>query len=528
MEPSQSSSSIVRSLLAYCTELSAIAKVALFLALVYFLWRLTRFSVIPALHPDEPQEYPYWIPAVGHLFSFFQDSDRLLAQARIYFGNTRDPFAVTVAGRKLYVLTKATDVSEAYRNIKNLSFNVFVQEMLRTIGCTNFCVEELYRALPPDKDGFPNPQSKPLAVLARDMHIQQLYPGDYLDALGKDFDRYFDHHFNRDTILQECSYAEAGPENSLSVPLLVWCSDTLVRAGQEAYFGRLLEEIDPKYTWKFLHWDDISYQLQFQYPKWLSSKMHKGKDELVQGMLKYLDTPQEKRSGDAWFVKAIEDELNALNLTIYDISVVMVTIYWGINTNTRKAAFWLLGFILQDPELYHSLCEEIQPAFSQGSSSFTPDAHYLLEKCPRLNAAWDETVRMSAFSASVRHVLEDTVIGGKLLRKGSRLMIPYRQLHFDQSVFGAEVDSFKPDRFIKDKTLTRGGSWRPFGGGTTQCPGRYAAKQVVLSFVAMLLKRFHVELDGPQKLPEPQLGKPVLGIVASKGDLRVRITPRTP
>jgi cytochrome P450 len=203
----------------------------------------------------------------------------------------------------------------------------------------------------------------------------------------------------------------------------------------------------------------------------------------------------------------------------------MVTIYWGINTNTRKAAFWMLNFILHEPDLYQILCEEIQAVFIDGAE--TPDHPTLLEKCPRLNAAWDETIRMSAFSASVRHVLEDTVIGGKLLRKGSRLMIPYRQLHFDQSVFGSNIDQFQSDRFLKDKTLKRGGSWRPFGGGTTQCPGRYAAKLVVLSFIAMLFKRFHVEIDGSQKEPEPQLGKPVLGIVASKGDLRVRVTPRT-
>ena len=184
----------------------------------------------------------------------------------------------------------------------------------------------------------------------------------------------------------------------------------------------------------------------------------------------------------------------------------------------------MLAYILHDPELYDGLVEEIQPAFDDDAK--TPNTHYLLERCTRMNAAWDETIHMSAFSASVRHVTEDTVIGGKLLRKGSRLMIPYRQLHFDESVFGSDIHSFKPNRFLEDENLTRGGSWRPFGGGTTQCPGRFAAKQVVVSFVAILLKRFHVQVDGPQQFPEGQLGKPVLGIMASKGELQVRITPR--
>lgn len=32
---------------------------------------------------------------------------------RDYFGNTREPFAITVAGSQIYVITKPKDVSEA-------------------------------------------------------------------------------------------------------------------------------------------------------------------------------------------------------------------------------------------------------------------------------------------------------------------------------------------------------------------------------------------------------------------------------
>ena len=228
------------------------------------------------------------------------------------------------------MLTKASDVAEAYRNIRTLSFNVFVQEMLKTAGNSPFCVHAMYDPLPADKPGFPNPNSKPLATLARDMHLQQLYPGKYLDLLGQDFDRIFDRHLHVENILQTCTYAQARDgRNSAVMPLMVWCSDVFTRAGQEAYFGPLLEQIDPDMTWKFLDFDELSYQIQFQYPKWLSSKMHKAKEALVADLMEYFDTPQEQRHGDAWFVKAMEDEMRALKLSTYDMSVMMVTIYWG-------------------------------------------------------------------------------------------------------------------------------------------------------------------------------------------------------
>lgn len=141
---------------------------------------------------------------------------------------------------------------------------------------------------------------------------------------------------------------------------------------------------------------------------------------------------------------------------------------------------------------------------------------------------WNETIRMSAYSASVRFITEDTIIGGKVLRKGNRLMIPYRQLHFDQGIFGSTAESFDHERFLKNVNLTQSNNWRPFGGGNTMCPGRYVAKRSVLLFIAMLLQRFDIEMDGYQPIPAAEEGKPVLGIMSIKEneDLRVRLTPR--
>ena len=62
--------------------LSVTAKLGLGLGLLLLFWRLIRFSILPLFHPSDPQEYPYWLPGIGHLFSFFRDSDKLLARGR--------------------------------------------------------------------------------------------------------------------------------------------------------------------------------------------------------------------------------------------------------------------------------------------------------------------------------------------------------------------------------------------------------------------------------------------------------------
>ena len=180
--------------------------------------------------------------------------------------------------------------------------------------------------------------------------------------------------------------------------------------------------------------------------------------------------------------------------------------------------------MLFEPELLAVIRDETTPAFANGTLL---DAQYLEKYCPRLNGIWYETVRLTAYASSIRTVTEDTIIRETVFRKGNRIMIPNRQLHFDRGIYGDDVDSFRSIRFLENKNLLRSLSWRAFGGGATLCPGRYVARQSVITFVAMLLQRYEIELARPQTMPRLEEGYPVLGLMGSKegDDLVVRLRP---
>lgn len=78
----QLSDGLLRSSVKSISKLHIPISIGLCLGLSLLFWRLVRFTILPLLRPRDPQEYPYWLPGVGHLFSFFQDSDQLLARAR--------------------------------------------------------------------------------------------------------------------------------------------------------------------------------------------------------------------------------------------------------------------------------------------------------------------------------------------------------------------------------------------------------------------------------------------------------------
>lgn len=189
-----------------------------------------------------------------------------------------------------------------------------------------------------------------------------------------------------------------------------------------------------------------------------------------------------------------------------------------------------MSYLLHDPTLLNSIQEETKPAFDGGKVEMA----CLLNSSPRLNALFDEVLRLTNSSSSVRSVVSEAVVGNFIFRAGTKVIIPYRQLHFDQAVFGENAHELDAERFLKNKNLNRSPNYRPFGGGSTFCPGRFIARQEVIAFVAIVLKRFNVRLGNSengskQTFPSLEEAKPCLGVMGprEKEDLIIEISRRT-
>ncbi|KAK8066627.1 cytochrome p450 [Apiospora hydei] len=502
--------------------------------LLLLSWRVWKFTVYPILHPNEPKEFPCWIPVLGHGFPFFHNSSRLLAKASQYFGNNRDPFTITAFGSTFCVITEPSHTTEVYKNTQSLSFEEFIVGLMKYLGLSRHTINAVFHTpLPADKAGFANPKGQPLGHFVRDMHHHQLFPGQNLDLLEEVMVNWFDNHLRLEGLKVLCApYDTSINPKAVKVPLAKWCSELFTRAGEMAYFGRTLGEVEPNMATTFLEYDDLSWQVLYQYPRVFSSKMHAAMDRIQEIFLRYFEVPRDDRQGDAWFTKAIEEECRALDISNKDMARFMCTVYWVLTRMSvlaptpAKWPFWLLYHLLHNPSLIPLIRDETASAF-HGATITNLD--YLHKRCPTLENAWFETLRLSSNSASARVVTEDTVIGSRLVRKGSKILIPYRLLHHNEAVFGAEVERFRPERFNgRAAALTKGPSWRPFGGGKTMCPGHFIAKRETVMFVAMVLQRFDIELDGDATVMELDLGKPVLGLADRKEgqDVSVRLTSR--
>ena len=187
----------------------------------------------------------------------------------------------------------------------------------------------------------------------------------------------------------------------------------------------------------------------------------------------------------------------------------------------------MMAYILHDTELLEALRYETRHVADQKPFGMAR----ALEACSRLDAVYHEVLRLTTASTSIRTITSPTMVGGKLLLPGNDVFIPSRQMHFDSAVFGSDSHHFNSTRFL-DNALRKNPSYRPFGGGTTYCPGRFLAKSEVLTFVALSLNRFNITIsdkDGrQQEMPRLETRKPSLGVLApiTGDDIMLSLCPR--
>lgn len=113
--------------------------------------------------------------------------------------------------------------------------------------------------------------------------------------------------------------------------------------------------------------------------------------------------------------------------------------YHTSNANSAKITFWPLLNVIDNPSILHSLREELAPPIS----GMQINIKHLLENCPLTDAVFNEILRLATGVTSARNVDASTIVAGKTLVACAKIIISYRQLHYDEAVFGPAVRAFK-------------------------------------------------------------------------------------
>ncbi|KAG7408762.1 Cytochrome P450 705A22 [Fusarium oxysporum f. sp. rapae] len=89
-----------------------------------------------------------------------------------------------------------------------------------------------------------------------------------------------------------------------------------------------------------------------------------------------------------------------------------------------------------------------------------------------------------------------------ILKKDTDLQLPAGVAHYEDSVWGADVNVFNPERFLPsskgstEDERKRKAAYIPFGGGRHLCPGRNLALAEIIGSASALLLGFEIEAVG--------------------------------
>jgi cytochrome P450 len=204
---------------------------------------------------------------------------------------------------------------------------------------------------------------------------------------------------------------------------------------------------------------------------------------------------------------------------------------FGLVPNVMAASTWMVHHLLADPALMAEVRRELAGCIDgSAGTSGSIDLAKGPETCPHLYAVWYEVLRFHGGFVIGRYVHEDTSLAGEyLLKKGSFLLAPLRPHHFDRKIWGPDVDTFRPARFLTgDGKLNYGPTknLRVYGLFGSLCPGRFLAVHFAIVGIIRLLLAFEILPVKKPHVPPDECKDTLVGLVTPAWDAEVSLEKR--
>ncbi|KAH0433866.1 hypothetical protein CcaCcLH18_05618 [Colletotrichum camelliae] len=293
--------------------------------------------------------------------------------------------------------------------------------------------------------------------------------------------------------------------------------------------GTRLLEINPGFIDQFWKFDGDSHQVLNGLPQWINPKPARERDKLLAMTERFLkqefdkfdwngldtDTYWEPTFG-CGYSRDLQKWTYDQNMTMRTRAGFLAMSIFAVNSNTVPVTTWFIMELLKDPSLFDAVRAEASEALlvdpETGKRGF--DSQKLVS-LPLLQSIYIECMRLHVSIGITREIMEDTVLDGYRLKKGSLIQAPTNLGHQDDDVWarnGHPASEFWAERHVRRRVKTvdeatgeikterifvmagKPSDFFPFGGGVSMCPGRHFAKQEILLTVATLVTRFDMEV----------------------------------
>ncbi|KAI6672359.1 hypothetical protein NL676_000265 [Syzygium grande] len=166
------------------------------------------------------------------------------------------------------------------------------------------------------------------------------------------------------------------------------------------------------------------------------------------------------------------------------------TFFFGGHETTALALSWTLLLLAMHPEWQDHLRDEIKQVVGDKKEI---DAT-MIARLKKMGWVMNEVLRLYSPAPNLnRQALEDIKVYDMVIPKGTNIWIDVVSIHHDPTLWGDDVDQFKPERFKEDALY--GGcknkmGFLPFGFGGRMCIGRNLTMTEYKIVLTLILSKF--------------------------------------
>lgn len=465
-----------------------------------------------SVFPREPPTVFFGLPFVGSLYG-------LLSRGVSYYETIRDQvkqsvYTTWIVSQKFYIITSPELISKVNRKQRAISSSgPFIETVYGKILSLDKSSLELLSSA--SKNG------KSLVKDSHDMYHTALKPGNsVMEKMLFDTLSRFPDHFHS-------SMAQSGYVGPIDLMFLLRTSVSMAMA--DALYGPTNPfSSDPSLVDDFWNFEDGIMMLVMNiFPSWTASKAVHGRERMVDAFKSHSRNTRDSHSieGVSGLVRQNRELHQRYECSEDHAARAELGLFLGLTTSLVPGLFWLVGKVSSWDEgrlldaIRNELTdvvestEEGKKGRAPGPVRRTISISTLKAKCPLFMSTVREVLRFTAAGIAAFEVLEDTVLessqGGRQtlhhFKKGAALQIPATAVHTDESVWGPDAAEFVPQRFMAPDSGNKvhPSAFRAFGGGSTLCPGRHIAEDMMLGMAAVVLTEFDLRFVGPVGLPDP-------------------------
>ncbi|CDM28621.1 hypothetical protein DTO013E5_939 [Penicillium roqueforti] len=446
---------------------------------------LSKLAFTPKQLPNEPEVIPHWMPFFGHAFRFAKSKREFFRWAnRKVEGQA---FSVPMGGRRHYIFSDPVDIAGIHKNGKTLSIRGFVRFIYISIW------------------GFKAADADQMWNIKPEWHRMDLewLLSDKNDIIAMQYLQRIEEQLrNLDAEI------DAAPKKTITRPGLKTVVDVQGKATVQVLYGATTLQKHPGLL------DDLTtmvrdgfWGLLFRAPRFLYRDAYEARDRIINTYADLVENIETRKDVSQYLYERTV-YLTQSGMSPQCQGADMLRTMFASLLNSMPTGYLALLHILAEPGLADEVRKELADAQYSSDRSPAELLEILPTKMPLLRSIWHETLRMHNNSLTVREVVADTQFTGKkkwFVQKGGVINIPCGLMHFNEALH-PDAESFHARRFLEKSLGGEGESHarttKPFGGGTTYCPGRVFAEKQMIGMVAAMVMRYNLEIaNADWKMP---------------------------